>query len=132
MTTRWTPSLTWPLRRSPFGDKSLQRSAWAIASPAKRPAPRWTAEDLLDGTEVEIGADVWRIDGSLLLWSGQWAFRLTPANGSAARPGSARLLVPAEDPPQDGPAPVWTFIQEGGRSLLPSDRVRLHFGNRRE
>ena len=116
MTTRWTPSQSRPLRRSPFGE--------AVSEPRKS-APRWTAEDLLDGTEVEIGADVWRIDGSLLLWSGQWAFRLTPANGAAARPGSARLLVPAETPPQDGPAPVWTFIREGNRSPLSSDRVRL-------
>ena len=125
MTTRWTPSLTWPPRRSSLGDKSLQRSALTIVPPAKRSAPRWTAEDLLDGTEVQIGAEVWRIEGSLLLWSGQWAFRLTSTSPTAARPGSARLLVPAEAP-QGGPAPVWTFIQEGNRSPLPSDRVRLH------
>lgn len=115
MTTRWTPSQRRPLRRSPLGETALS---------AGRTAPRWTAEDLLDGTKVEIGTDVWRIDGSLLLWSGQWAFRLTALDGTVSH-GPARLLVPAETPPQEGPAPVWTFIQEGNRSPLASDRVRL-------
>jgi hypothetical protein len=115
MTTRWTPSLSSSLRRNDASEKSLQRSALQV---------RWTADDLLDGTEVEIGTGVWRIDGSLLLWSGQWAFRLTALDGTVSH-GPARLLVPAEAPPQDGPAPVWTFIQEGNRSPLASDRVRL-------
>lgn len=79
-----------------------------------------TAEDLEDGDRIQVGSDVWRILGSLLLHSGCWLFRLEPVRVAAPKGGPARLLVPAA-PPAERAVPLWTLILDGKPYELPAD-----------
>jgi hypothetical protein len=79
-----------------------------------------TAEDLEDGDRIQVGQDVWRILGSLLLHSGSWMFRLEPVRVADAGAGPARLLVPAA-PAAERPVPLWTLVLGGQPFELPAD-----------
>lgn len=84
------------------------------------------AEDLEDGGRLQLGQDVWRVVGSLLLQSGFWMFRLEPVHvGNDTPAGPARLLVPAM-PPADGAAPLWTLVLNGTPQELPADLFTIH------
>lgn len=79
-----------------------------------------TAEDLEDGNRVQIGQDVWRVLGSLLLHSGCWMFRLEPVLVAQGASGPARLLVPAA-PAAEGAVPLWKLVFAGEAYDLPAD-----------
>lgn len=84
------------------------------------------AEDLEDGDQIQIGQDVWRVLGSLLLQSGFWMFRLEPIHVAKDTPaGPARLLVPAALP-ADGAVPLWTLVLNGTPQELPADLFTIH------
>ncbi|HEX2223268.1 MAG TPA: hypothetical protein VHN15_03580 [Thermoanaerobaculia bacterium] len=84
------------------------------------------AEDLEDGDRIQIGQDVWRVLGSLLLQSGFWMFRLEPVHVGRDTPdGPARLLVPALAP-ADGAVPLWTLVLNGTPQELPADLFTIH------
>ena len=79
-----------------------------------------TAEELEDGDRIQVGQDVWRILGSLLLHSGCWMFRLEPVRVADPKGGPARLLVPAV-PPAERAVPFWTLVLGGQPYELPAD-----------
>ena len=72
-----------------------------------------TPEDLREEDRLQIGKDVFRVRGSLLLVSGSMAFALEDLKGGPAR-GPVRLVCPAE-------AGEWVMVLGGRRVELPRD-----------